>query len=379
MRYLIPPLDIMETRKKNLSASGQVEKPEFTKGLVRSFILYDFLSGVKPVQCLEKLKTVMGEEAPTLAMITKWFNRFRSGNFSVEDARREGRPKTATNDDNVAAVKAAIEEDSRVTLEKLEELLGIDATSIWRILTENLGFSKKAAKWVPHQLTPEHKASRVIFSRQCLQRFKDGKSAAWKQIVTGDETWIYNCDPETKSQSMVWSKIGEPPPKKFRRARSARRTMFAIFFGFKGIVASIPLEERRTVNSEWYTEVCLPQVFEKLLRGRPKKELRRHILHHDNAPAHTSGKTLNFIADSGIDLLTPPAYSPDLAPCDFWLFPKLKEPLRGKLFETREDLVSAVEEQLSLLKPEDFHQCFDRWIHRMKKCLDVGGDYVERS
>ena len=56
----------------------------------------------------------------------------------------EGRPKSATDDENVAAVKAAIEDDGRVSLEKLEETLGIDATSNWRVLTKDLSlkFSK---------------------------------------------------------------------------------------------------------------------------------------------------------------------------------------------------------------------------------------------
>ena len=56
----------------------------------------------------------------------------------------------------VATVKAAIEDNGQVSHEKLEDTRGINATSVLRILMKDLGFSKKAAKWVPHQLTPEH-------------------------------------------------------------------------------------------------------------------------------------------------------------------------------------------------------------------------------
>lgn len=178
---------------------------------------------------------------------------------------------------------------------------------------------------------------------------------------------------------MVWSEKGEPAPQKVRRVRSAKRTMFAIFFSWSGIVASVPLEEGKTVTSSWYTEECLPVVFEEILKGRPTKELRRFFLHHDNAPAHTARKTIEFIADSGIDLLTPPPYSPDLAPCDFWLFPKLKEPLRRRRFETRAELISAVNDELKNFRKKDFEECFERWIHRMQKCIIIGGDYVEQS
>ena len=94
---------------------------------------------------------------------------------------------------------------------------------------------------------------------------------------------------------MVWSEKGEPAPQKVRRVRSAKRTMIAIFFSWSGIVASVPLEEGKTVTSSWYTEECLPVVFEEILKGRPTKELRRFFLHHDNAPAHTARKQLNSL------------------------------------------------------------------------------------
>ena len=82
----------------------------------------------------------MSDEAPTLLMTCKRFRRYESGDFAVEDAPREGRPKSATDDENVAAIG----DDGRVGLEKLQETLGIDATSNWRVLTKGLSlkFSK---------------------------------------------------------------------------------------------------------------------------------------------------------------------------------------------------------------------------------------------
>ena len=71
----------------------------------------------------------MSDEAPTLLITCKLLPRYESGDFAVEDAPHEGCPNSATDDENVAAVKAAIEDDGRVSLEKLEETLGIDATS----------------------------------------------------------------------------------------------------------------------------------------------------------------------------------------------------------------------------------------------------------
>jgi len=58
--------------------------------------------------------------------------------------------------------------------------------------------------------------------------------------------------------------------------------------------------------------------------------------HHDNAPAHTAVLTQQFLAANKIPLIPHPPYSPDLAPCDFFLFPKMKLKLKGRWFDTIE-------------------------------------------
>ena len=92
-----------------------------------------------------------------------------------------------------------------------------------------------------------------------LKRFVDGTSRAVSDILTGDETWIYHYDPETKRQSKEWVEEGEPPPTKVRRARSVGKQMWTIFFISSGFAAAVSLEDRKTVTADWYTTVCPPQ------------------------------------------------------------------------------------------------------------------------
>lgn len=92
------------------------------------------------------------------------------------------------------------------------------------------------------------------------------------------------------------------------------------------------LENHRSVNSEWYTTVALPKVFQALRERRPKTGLRGIMLHHDNASSHTSLRTKAFLEESGVETLPHPPYSPDLAPCDFFLFPIIKEKIKGNFF-----------------------------------------------
>ena len=68
------------------------------------------------------------------------------------------------------------------------------------------------------------------------------------------------------------------------------------------------------------------------------------------------------------------AYSPDLSPCDFCLFPKIKEQLRGKNFQDINELHAAVQEQMESLQKEGFGQCFKR----MNKCINAQGHCFEQ-
>ena len=73
----------------------------------------------------------------------------------------------------------------------------------------------------------------------------------------------------------------------------------------------------------------------------------------------------------GINTVPQPAYSPDLTPCDFCLFPKL----RGFRYETTEEMKEAVTKVIDTLTQEEFHGAFQKLLERYKKCIAVGGDY----
>ena len=72
-----------------------------------------------------------------------------------------------------------------------------------------------------------------------------------------------------------------------------------------------------------------------------------------------------------------PPYSPDLAPCDFWLFPKIKENLRGCRYETTEEMKEAVMKVIDTLTQEDFHGAVQKLLEPYNKCIAAGGDYFK--
>ena len=80
----------------------------------------------------------------------------------------------------------------------------------------------------------------------------------------------------------------------------------------------------------------------------------------------------------GIKTVPQPPYSPDLAPCDFCLFSKLKKKLRGCRYETIEEMKEAVTKVIDTLTQEDFHGVFQKLLERYK-CIAAWGDYFEEE
>ena len=109
--------------------------------------------------------------------------------------------------------------------------------------------------------------------------------------------------------------------------------MIAIFFAKSGYVASVPLQDWKTVNAEWSITMRLPEVFEAWSAHRPNDGVRGLLLHHNNASTQTTAATLDYTEANGVQLVTQTPYSPDLVPCDFVPFPQVKQQLKGKQFQ----------------------------------------------
>ena len=147
-----------------------------------------------------------------------------------------------------------------------------------------------------------------------------------KRVITGDKTWVYGYDVETKAQSSQWKRPEEPRPKKARQVQSNVKVLLTVFFHYNGVVHHEFLPQGHMVNKEYYLEV-MRRLREAIRRKLP--DLWRNnswLLHHDNAPAHTSLLVRDFLAKNNTVIMPQSPYSPDLAPCDFFLFRKLKGP-----------------------------------------------------
>lgn len=131
------------------------------------------------------------------------------------------------------------------------------------------------------------------------------------------------------------------------------------------------------MTGRYYKETVLPQVVSAMNDRRPITGTSKIMILHDNASAHKTAAVNQYLSENRISTLPHPAYSPDLAPCDFWLFPKLKEILAGNKFTRVQDLSRAVNSELRGISKDEYRAAFDKWRRRLQLCIEREGEYFE--
>lgn len=341
----------------------------------RANIKFCFRTGKTFTETFNLMKSVYGESVER-STVHLWFNNFKKGRESIENAEKSGRPRNSTNPDHVFEVRKLVRSDRRLTIREMADTLNISFGSVQHILANELKMSRVCAKFVPRILTEEQTENRLRIASDLLQTSTEDPSFLSK-IVTGDETWIFGYDPETKVQSSQWiTPKRSPIPKKARMQKSNIKCMLLLFFDDEGVVHHEFMPRGSTVNSLFYRDV-LRRVREDVRRKRPSKWKNGWLLHHDNAPCYTSIMMREFLTKNEMTAVPHSPYSPDLAPCDFWMFPKLKSVLKGERFQSVEEIQRNTVQRIRSIPKAEFKTCFEKLTNRWRKCIDNNGKYFE--
>ena len=109
---------------------------------------------------------------------------------------------------------------------------------------------------------------------------------------------------------------------------------------------------------------------------RPATGLRGLCL-IQNAPAHKCLLVQDVLKEEKVVQLSHSPYSPDVSPCDFFLFPLLKKTLSGRRYESRSALGNAIYQCLRGIPKKAHFSTFTEWTSRLEKCVSVKGEYFE--
>jgi [histone H3]-lysine36 N-dimethyltransferase SETMAR len=341
---------------------------------LRFYIQTRTILGVTPIAIHEELVSAHGPEVISYSSVQKWAKLFNEGRIELEDNPRPGRPVSVTTKENIEEVQRLIEEDPHCTYDEIEAATELSRGIIYTIIHDHLKLQKVISRWVPHQLTLEQKQERVRICQENLTKFRNN---SWKlcNIITGDETWIYYRQVGKKASNAYWIGEGQTPQTVVRRDRYEPKMLYSIFFKSNGALWVHSVGKGQTVDNIYYINNCLRPVIEEVRKQRPKSGTKGIKLLHDNAQPHNHENVLNYLDQEGVNLMPHPRYSPDLSPCDFWLFDYIKSNLED--YNDEKSLFKAVSKIVFSIPDQEYKKTFDRLLDRMQLCINNNGEYFE--
>ena len=347
-----------------------------------------YLKGKTGKEIHGELADAYGSSAPSYAQVKFWVGEFKRGRTSLEDEARSVRPLDATDEEMCKKVRDLVYSDRRIQVKEIVQALGISHGSVSIILHDRLGMRKLTACWVPKSLNDEQMATRASVCSTLLKRFRS-KDDFLLCLVTVDETWVHYYEPENKAQSCQWVGPGSLRPKKFKTQPSAGKVMATVFWDAKGVIMLDFLPKRRTITGVYYANLLdqLRIAIREKCRGKLSKGV---LLQQGNTRVHTCKVAMDAVERNGYELIPHPAYSPDLAPSnfflfpdfapsDFFLFPNLKKDIHGLNFRSDEEVVTAVEEWINGKDPDFFRSGLMALELCWSKCITLEGNYIKKK
>ena len=173
-------------------------------------------------------------------------------------------------------------------------------------------------------------------------------------------------EPQRRADNKQWKRKDQKRPCIAKRTMSSKKMLYAIFFNSSEPVFQVPCPSGHTVTGRFYKNSVLKKVKEFYNKKRPSKGWSGIHLLHDNASSHKCEVVKSFLASEKVKVLNHSPYSPELSPCHFFLFPRLKKMLSGNKYTSRSSLGSAIYQCLQQMPKEDYLSAFRDWVKSLQ-------------
>lgn len=333
----------------------------------RPIFLYEFKLNQSAAETARKINQAFGNDSVNERTVRRWFAKFRSGDFSLEDEPRSGRPRVIQDED----LRTLVETDPSQTVRGIAEELGVSSHAVFDGL-KRIGKVKKLEKWVPHDLNDRQKLTRFEVCSSLLLRNQNDPFL--DRIVTCDEKWILY---DNRRRSGQWLDTDEPP-RHFPKAKThQKKTMVTVWWSAAGVIHYNFLQPGQTITAQSYCEE-IDEMYRKLRQQQPALVNRRGpILLHDNARPHVSQITVRKLNELSVEVLPHPPYSPDLSPTDYHLFKHFDNFLTGRTFANQDQAKTAFVDFIESRAPNFYADGINRLVLRWQKCTDSNGAYFD--
>lgn len=336
---------------------------EATVERVNFYILTEVKNNISASEIHGKLVTAHGEEnVPSLRQIQRKAKEYREGDrVSCERKTGSGRPRTARSEDNVETVRIMIEEDNTVSLQHLSTELDLHESTVYRILTNDLGKKSFCARWVPYALTESQKLQRVNGAQQILREMNGN-------VLVIDEKFLYGKPHPPQQNVRSWGDSSADRPTLIRLGMSAKKFHIIVGINFRGDHHFEVLEAGENVNSERYI-LFLKKIMDVRREGTM-------TIMHDNARPHVSKLTTDFLSENNINRVFQPPYSPDMNLCDRYIFRNMEVDRKNMEFSDRASVSTYLANFLPQFSRHKLAREFTRLRQDLQKIIECKGDYL---
>jgi hypothetical protein len=271
-------------------------KTSITEEDQRNFIKFGVLLKKDAKTIHDELVTALGRQAYPARTVRYWVQQIKDGRIDVSDQRGGAHNFHPERDERIARIKEQLDVSRAWSLSVLALKVNVPKTTLWELLTQEFGLSKKYGKLVPHLLSEDQREARVNVCYSNLVRYRRRRKLLDRTLAI-DETWVLLYQPPNKDQQRFWLEKGAEAPRIVAQELRTKKAMLIFALDFEGVAFWHLCEEGQTVNSELYREVLAAKVPDWMER----KGITKPILLHDNARPHKSAIVREFLVEIGMD------------------------------------------------------------------------------
>ena len=348
----------------------------------RAFVVEEYIRNGESVittQRAFRIRFELGrhDPVPDRKTIHVWVSNFRATGSALKK-KSPGRPRTVTTPENVARVRASIQQSPKRSALKHAAALGLSDRSVRRILHRNLHMHPYKMM-VTQELSERDFETRKAACEDILQNIPSGAV-----LISSDEAHFHLSGTVNKQNFRYWS--AENPQELHQRPlHSPRVTVWCAVAEF-GVWGPYFFEENGltvTVTSNRYCHMIETFLRPKLNQFVGDHEEGQAWFQQDGATAHTSRRSLAILRElfpgrllslRG-DIAWPPR-SPDLSPCDFFLWGHLKAQVYKHRPTTLQALKEAITQAVAAIPPEMTRRTVDNFRERLRQCVNNGGRHL---
>ncbi|QQP55213.1 Transposase [Caligus rogercresseyi] len=281
------------------------------------------------------LLSTFPDSCPGLSTLQRWHTEFDKDVFAL--------------DENVARVKRLVEDNPRMTTRQVAAEVSLPSTTVFRLLTEDLGLRNLLSVLVPHQLSEANKTQRVKCCQDLLKLFQDhGEDFLGSHLLVQDKSWFYW---DSAERRQVWAEPTGPDSEEDDDSDGVHLQAEA------GIDHCTTCRDhsRRNTMIEY-----LKTTGKRFLSLKKDKIRLKDCL------------LMEFLTRRDVEPVKQSPYSPDLNLCDRFLFRKLKHLLREDEFRGHEEATLAVQRAMRRVSEDQLRKLRGH----SHDVIAVGGDYV---